>query len=226
MTKKWIRLWFLFTLLCSVFPLLSGQQRLDGSLAGKVVDAEDNPLPGVTVNLYGSALPGQKKFITSESGMFRFPQLPPGHDYALTLEIYGFKTITRQGLQVNVGKTTSVSIVMEMGKLEEEVTVVGYSPVVDTKSSKTAVHFLRSFIDNIPMARDLYDVLNSMPGAVSEEVNYRRTSFISGGTVRGNQYSIDGVSINDPAVMYPMTNINVDVYEEVEFVLFGHTADV
>jgi hypothetical protein len=76
------------------------------------------------------------------------------------------------------------------------------------------------------MSRDLYDVLNSMPGSVSEGVTYRRTSYVSGGTVRGNQYSIDGVTINDPVVMYPMTNVNIDVYEEVEMGLFGHSAEV
>jgi hypothetical protein len=65
-----------------------------------------------------------------------------------------------------------------------------------------------------------------MPGSVSENVSYRRTSPIAGGTVRGNQYSIDGVTINDPVVMYPMTNINIDLYEEVEMGMFGYTAEV
>jgi len=225
MAKKWILVAILVILTNA--PLgLSGQQRLDGSIDGRVLDSEGYPLPGVSVALEGASIPNDRKYITTQSGLFRFPSLPPGNDYSLTLELRGFKTVSRKGLQVNVGKTTSLSIVMEMGKLEEEVTVVGFSPIVDIKSSKTAVHFSRSFIDNIPMSRDLYDVLNSMPSAVSEDASYRRTSFISGGTVRGNQYSIDGVSINDPAVMYPMTNINIDVYEEVEFGLFGHTADV
>jgi hypothetical protein len=115
---------------------------------------------------------------------------------------------------------------MEMSSLEEEVTVIGESPTVDVKVSKTAVNYSKSYIYNIPMSRDLYDVLNSMPGSVSENVSYRRTSYMAGGTVRGNQYSIDGVTINDPVVMYPMTNVNVDVYEEVEMGMFGHTADV
>jgi hypothetical protein len=138
----------------------------------------------------------------------------------------GFQTTIRQGLRVSIGKATTINITLEMSALEEEVTVVGESPTVDVKTSKTAVNYSKSYIYNIPMSRDLYDVLNSMPGSVSEGVTYRRTSYISGGTVRGNQYSIDGVTINDPVVMYPMTNINIDVYEEVEMGLFGHSAEV
>ena len=205
---------------------LGAQGKLTGSINGKVVDSEGNPLPGVTVTVQGPALQGKMSFVTTQSGSFRFPSLPPGSDYQLTFELSGFKTVIRKGLKVSVGKTTTVSIQMEMSALEEEVTVVAESPVVDVKSSKTAVNYSKDFIYNVPMARDLYDVLNSIPGSVSEGVSYRRTSFISGSTVRGNQYSVDGVTINDPVVMYPMTNINIDVYEEVEFGLSGHPASV
>lgn len=223
------RLYLLAVFACFFLICLNptfGQQRLDGSIIGKVVDEENRPLPGVTVTITGKALPYPLSYVTAESGIFRFPTLPPGDDYALTFEVLGFKSVTRKGLYVNVGKTSSVSIVMELGGLEEDVTVVGFSPVVDVRASKTSVSYARDFIYNIPMARDLYDVLNSIPGSVSENVDYRRTSFISGGTVRGNQYSVDGVTINDPVVMYPMTNINIDAYEEVEFGLYGHPADV
>lgn len=228
--RNTMRRYFLPAIFICLFLVLYlpvfGQQRLDGSIIGKVVDADNRPLPGVTVTIEGKTLPYALRFITTEAGIFRFPSLPPGDDYALTFEVLGFESVTRRGLLVNVGKTSSVSIIMELGSLEEDVTVLGFSPVIDVRSSKTSVNYARDFIYHIPMSRDLYDVLNSIPGAVSENVDYRRTSFISGGTVRGNQYSVDGVTINDPVVMYPMTNINIDVYEEVEFGLYGHPADV
>jgi hypothetical protein len=205
---------------------VDAQQRLTGSITGMVIDSDGNPLPGCTVTLTGPALQGQIIFVTSEAGTFRFPSVPPGSDFTCTLEMPGFKTIVRPGLKVNVGKATNISVTMELSSLQEEVTVVAFSPTVDVKASKTAVNYSKSFIYNMPIARDLYDVLNSIPGSVSEGVSYRRTSFISGGTVRGNQYSVDGVTINDPVVMYPMTNINIDVYEEVEMGLSGHPAEV
>jgi len=213
-------------LVIGLTSILCAQGRQTGALRGKVVDNEANALPGVTVAVEGTALQGKIAYVTTETGAFRFPSLPPGSGYQLTLELPGFNTIIRKGLIISVGKATAVTITMAMATLEEEITVVGVSPTVDVKTSKTAVNFAKSFIFNIPMARDLYDVLNSIPGSVSENVSYRRTSNIAGGTVRGNQYSLDGVTINDPVVMYPMININIDVYEEVEFGLGGHTAEV
>ena len=205
---------------------LSAQGRLQGSIDGKVLDNENNPLPGCTITLEGPSLQGQMTFVTTETGNYRFPAVPPGENYQLTFEMPGFKTIIRKGLRVSISKATTINIALEMSTLEEEVTVVGESPTVDVKTSKTAVNYSKTYIYNIPMSRDLYDVLNSIPGSVSEGVTYRRTSYISGSTVRGNQYSMDGVTINDPVVMYPMTNVNIDVYEEVEMGLFGHTAEV
>jgi hypothetical protein len=218
---------FLMVLLLIIgLTSIANAQRLQGSVTGKVSDTEGNALPGCTITLEGPSMQGQMTFVSTENGSYRFPSVMPGSDYQLTFEMPGFKTVVRTGLNVSVGKATSINITLEMSTLEEEVTVVGESPTVDVKVSKTSVNYSKSYIYNIPMARDLYAVLNSMPGSVSEDVSYRRTSYMAGGTVRGNQYSIDGVTINDPVVMYPMTNVNIDVYEEVEMGMFGHTADV
>lgn len=226
MIKKSMKILLVALIAVGLTSFLGAQGKLTGSITGKIIDSEGIALPGCNVTVEGPALLGQNTFVTTETGSFRFPALPPGSDYTLTIEMSGFKTVVRKGLRVSVAKTTSISIAMEMSAIEEEITVIGESPTVDVKSSKTSVNYSKDFIYNIPMSRDLYDVLNSMPGSVSEGVSYRRTSYVAGGTVRGNQYSIDGISINDPVVMYPMTNINIDVYEEVEFGLFGHTADI
>ena len=153
-------------------------QRLQGSVTGKVTDTEGNPLPGCTITLEGPNMQGQMTFVSTETGTYRFPAVPPGEKYQLTFEMPGFKTLVRTDLIVGVGKATTINITLEMSTLEEEVTVVGESPTVDVKVSKTAVNYSKSYIYNIPMARDLYSVLNSMPGAVSEGVTYRRTSYI------------------------------------------------
>jgi hypothetical protein len=224
--KNSIKFLMVFILAIGLTSLATAQGSLSGSVTGKVSDTEGNPLPGCTVTLEGIALQGQMTFVSTEAGQYRFPAVPPGENYQLTFEMPGFKTVVRQGLNVSIGKASNINITLEMSTLEEEVTVVGESPTVDVKVSKTAVNYSKSYIYNIPMARDLYEVLNSMPGSVSENVSYRRTSYMAGGTVRGNQYSIDGVTINDPVVMYPMTNVNIDVYEEVEMGMFGHSADV
>jgi hypothetical protein len=133
--------------LCLAFGLTvftHAQARLHGSATGKVIDTEGNPLPGCTVTLGGPALQGQMTFVSTDTGTFRFPSVPPGDDYQLTFEMPGFKTIVRTGLKISVGKATNINITMEMSTLEEEVTVVGESPTVDVKASKSSVNYAKS----------------------------------------------------------------------------------
>lgn len=205
---------------------LTAQGTLTGSIDGLVTDSENNPLQGCTVYLEGANLPGQMTFVTTESGAYRFPALPPGEDYQLIFEIPGYKTVIRGGLRVRTGKILTLAIALEESPDIGEVIIDAASPTLDIKNSKTSLDYSKSFISNIPMSRDLYDVLNSIPGSVSEGDNFRRTSHISGGSVRGNQYMIDGLVINDPEDMFPLTAVNIDVYEEIEMGLFGHQADV
>ena len=54
-------------------------QRQTGSIRGTVVDEEGLPLPGAAVTVSGPAMLGTSSFVTSDTGLFRFPALPPGY---------------------------------------------------------------------------------------------------------------------------------------------------
>jgi hypothetical protein len=168
---------------------------------------------------------GNRSYVTTDTGAFRFPALPVGH-YTLKAELGGFSTYTREKIIIRVGMVITVDITLEMAAIEEEITITAASPTVDVEQSKISVVMDKDLLKNIPMARDLYDIVNSAPGAITEDVTYRRTSSVHGGTVRSNTYAFDGVNMNDPVVMYPLTNINFDVMDEVEMITAGHPASV
>lgn len=226
MNKKILNFSLILLLALGLTSTTFAQGSQTGTISGTVVDTEGNLLPGCTVTLSGTKLLGMKSYVTSDVGKFRFPALSPGRGYQLRVEIPGFKTTIRTDLIVSVARSTTVKIVLEITTLEEEITVVAASPVVDIETSKVSVSYTSDFIASIPMNRDLYGIQNSIPGAVSEGVDYRRTSSILGGTVRSQLYQLDGVPMNDPATFYPMANINVDVYEEIEFGIGALPAEV
>jgi len=226
MIRKNLKFLLILSLVLGLTSTGLAQGTQTGSIHGKVIDEEGNALPGATVTLSGPALMGTKTYVTGDRGAFRFPALLPGSDYEVKVEMPGFKTTIRKGLRVSVGKTTEFTITLEVAEIEEEVTVVAESPVVDVESTKVSIHYASDFISSIPINRDLYDIQNSIPGAISEERAYRRTSSILGGTVRSTLYALDGVTMNDPATFYAITNINIDVYEEVEFTVGAHPAEV
>ena len=224
MSKKILKILFVLSLSIGLATATLAQQQT-GSIRGTITDTEGNVLPGVTVTASSKVLMGIQTYVTTDTGTFRFPALPPG-TYTISAEMPGFKTVKRENIIVRVGMVVTVDITMEMTTLEEEVTVTAASPVVDVEQSKVTVVMDKDLLRNIPMARDLYDIVNSAPGAISEGMTYRRTSSIHGATVRDNTYAFDGVNMNDPVVMYPLTNINFDVMDEVEMVTAGHPASV
>ena len=199
--------------------------RQTGTIAGTVLDEEGNFLPGANVTLTGTGIMGSLTYVTGDKGRFRFPSLIPG-ECELRVDMPGFQSQIRRGLRVQVGKTVELDVILSIAAVEEELTVVAPTPVVDIETSKVIVSYTSEFLASIPMNRDLYGIQNSIPGAVSEGVDYRRTSSILGGTVRSNLYQLDGVPMNDPATFYPMANINTDVYEEIEFGIGSLPAEV
>jgi len=213
----------LFLLVALIPPAFA--QRQTGAVSGQVLDKNAKPLPGATVSISSPAQLGISSYVTSETGRFRFAGLTPG-EYELRAEMPGFKSYVFQPIIVAVGRTTELVVRIEEALTEEEVTLNIASPVVDVDSSKVSVNYSARFLASMPMNRDLYDIQNSVPGAVTEGVDYRRTSSIMGGTVRSQLYALDGMPLNDPATFYSLVNINVDIYEEIEFEIGAHPAEV
>lgn len=221
---RFLRILMILILSIGIVSILNAQ-RQTGSIKGTVTDPEGNPLPGVTITVSGPSLIGTITYVTTEDGVFRAPALPPG-TYTITAELTGFQTVKREEVIVHVGMTTEVKIELKPAPIAETITVTAASPVVDVESSKVSVTVAPEVLKNIPIARDLYDVITTAPGVISEGVAYRRTFSAHGSTVRGNTYAFDGVNMNDPVVMYPLTNINYDVIQETEIVLGGHPAEI
>lgn len=218
-------------ILCISLALTSAvfSQVQTGSITGQIKDNEGNALPGVTVAVVSDALMGTRSYVSSETGFFRFPALPPG-TYALTAEMQGFQTAKRSDIVVRVGMVVHLDISMQVATVEQEVTVTAVAPVVDVQQSKIAVSVDHNMLRNVPVARDMHDIINSAPGANYSEGSgwggADRMTSIHGASVRDNTYAFDGVNMNDPVNMHPITNLNFDVIEEVELILGGQSAEV
>jgi len=227
MIKKTLKISLIFLLALELTSISFAQGRQTGTISGTVVDNEGNPLPGATVTISGPAMLGQKDYITSDTGKFRFPSLLPG-EHEIRVELPGFKTVIRKDLHVSVGKTTEITITLEVTAIEEEITVTAESPVVDIESSKMTVHYGTDFLLAIPQGRDLYGITQSLPGAIEAEGGreYTRMTSILGGSIRSTLYQLDGAIMNDPVTTYAAANINVDVYEEIEIGIGSLPAEV
>ncbi|OGD36183.1 MAG: hypothetical protein A2V45_10850 [Candidatus Aminicenantes bacterium RBG_19FT_COMBO_58_17] len=212
---------------------LSAQVRT-GSISGKVADPDGNALPGVAVTLTSNVIAAVTS-VTTDEGQFRFLALPPAKDYELKVELTGFKTRIERGVIVVIGANTSMNIVLEVGVLEEQVTVIAVSPMVDSKKTSVGVNVTQDVLQGLPTARDPWVVLQMVPGVLVDRENIGGTESgqQSGYAGKGdpglgdNVWSVDGVVITDPAAIGASpTYFDFDAFQEMNVSIGGNDVTV
>jgi hypothetical protein len=133
-----------------------------GTIQGRVMDAQGAVLPGVTVTATSPALIQPQTTVTSETGNYRFPAVPPGV-YEINFELAGFNALKRSGIQITLGFTAQVNVELALATLQETVTVSGASPVIDTSSTRVQQNFKMDQLQSIPNGRDMWALLAVTP---------------------------------------------------------------
>jgi len=206
----------------SVFLLLTAgslfSQRTTGMIEGVVHDTEGTPLPGVAVTVVGAGL--SRSMATELNGMFRFPALAPG-TYSVSAVLVGFKKKTETGIVLTLEQTRKVDFILEVGQIEEEVTVYGVSPVVDLSSSRLTTNVKKEFFDALPKGRSYQDMIQLAPSVQSDPWG----AAMSGSTGAENLYIIDGLNTTDVEDGLVGTNLTYEFIEEVQIKTGGYEAE-
>jgi hypothetical protein len=210
---------FLTVLFVCLLAIPLAAQSRTGNIYGTVQDDEGNPLPGVTVTLTQATI-APMVTVTSEAGVFRFLSLFPGSDYQLKAEMGGFKTKIETGVIVNVGVNANITVVMEVGALEEEVTVIASTPVVTAKKTQITHTVNLEMLQSLPTARDPWVILQMIPSVLVDRENVggsdsgQQSGFVSKGEAT-DSWVMDGVQITDMNAISSPTYFDLDMFEEI-----------
>jgi hypothetical protein len=194
-----------------------------GSIKGTLTDKDKNPLPGASITLKGSKI-APRTAISSEEGNFRFLNLPVAADYTLKCELPGFKTIMREKLVVTFGRDVILTLVMEQATIAEEVTVIGQTPVIDTKRTQVGVNITETMIMDLPTARNPWVMMALVPGMLVDrediggnEGGQQSSYYGHGSSGNDNTWNIDGANITDNSALGAAPNyVNISSYEELQ----------
>ena len=212
-------------------------QTHSGSVQGRLIDEYGSPIAGGTVTLQGSTAPQQTG--ADAQGHFRFLQVSPG-TYSVTASAPGFATATREAVLVSVGRLTALEILLSVSNVSEELTVSGETPLIDPGRVATGQTFAREQLTEIPTARDVWSLVQQVPGLQLDTVNVAgNASATLGGPSLSNRgsgnvaYAIEGATITDSFYGFATdrqnggTSIFFDygTFEDVEVVTGGSSLD-
>jgi hypothetical protein len=169
------------------------------SIAGSVRDTSGALLPGVTVEAFSDALIEKSRTaVTDGAGQYKVIDLPPG-TYHVVFSLSGFRTVRREGIILQGTFTAQVNGELQVGALEETITVTGESPTVDVINNTTQFVANRDILDSIPTPiRNTPARALLLPGtAVTPFVLGQYNMSVHGSATSDTVISIDGLRVNN-----------------------------
>jgi hypothetical protein len=191
------------------FTAAAVAQPRSGNIYGRILDRSEAPLAGASVTLTGSYTAPQV-LVTTAEGNFRFLSLPPA-----------------------IGGTTYLALIMEAGALEEHITVVAATPILDTKRTVIGIHVTQDILQFLPTSRDPWVILQMAPAIIMDRENVggaesgQQSNYVARGAsdYGNNIWSVDGIVITDPAAIGTSPSYyDFDAFEEMQIMVGG--ADV
>jgi outer membrane receptor protein involved in Fe transport len=220
--KNFLRFFIIamFAVCISLFAISAqAQTSTTGTIEGTVVDQNGAAIPGATVTVSGANLIRSQTTTTNDDGRYRFLSLPPGK-YTVTVEaIKGFAKVDETA-EVNLSKTTTVSIVLAPQSASVTVDVASGAAVIDTTNNTSGTNVTTEQFSNFPTARtaqSLYTIAPTVARSGLRDASGRdRDPSVGGSSGPENNYILDGVDTTDPAFGGAGANIPFEFVQEVE----------
>jgi hypothetical protein len=153
--RNWMSRTFVTSALLGMALLTSlpGTASAQSTIAGLVSDTTKAVLPGVTVEASSPALIEKARTaVTNADGRYTIIDLRPGV-YDVTFTLPGFRTVRRQGVEVAANVAVPLNAELQLGAVEETVTVSGETPVVDIQQAARQQVLTREVLDALPTSR-------------------------------------------------------------------------
>src|SRR5258705_867325 len=193
---------FIFQLAALVVAFQLGQaipayaQAASAASTGTITDTQAGVLPGVTITVMNAESGTVRTAVTEADGKYRVPGLAPGR-YNLTAELPGFQTIDVKDITLLIGQEYTRDLQLGLSTLQENVTVTGEAPIVESTKTEVATVVTSEQIAMLPVQdRTALSLSLLLPGTSVDTTRPKRnaTNVGAGVTTSATSYIVDGVS--------------------------------
>ena len=175
-----------------------------GNITGRVRDSTGAVLANVRLTIRNAETGLTREVRSGEDGYFGASALAVGR-YDVRAEMERFRPLVQKDLVLAVGETRTLDLTLEVGAVDQEVTVVGAAPTVNTSSSELSYLVEDAVIRQLPLnGRNYTDLALLQPGVIpyphrdgGSVVAHGLGMSINGQDPRSNVYLLDGTPLND-----------------------------
>ena len=146
--------------LCLILLLFAGTSwaQMTASITGTAKDSSGAAVAGATVTVKDVETGVTRTVETDPSGNYGVPSISVGN-YEVDAEKTGFKLAVRSGITLVVGQQAVVDFTLEVGNVEQTVTVTAEAPVVNTTTSSTSGLVSEQEVKDLPLNGRSFDQL-------------------------------------------------------------------
>src|SRR5882762_2193644 len=223
-----------FLFLVCVVSAGAQTSRIGATLQGTVTDSSGAVIPDVKVILRNTLTNQGRTVATDERGFFRAEPLVVG-TYEVRVEQAGFAAYRHAGVQVGLGQTIYLDVVLVPASASAEVTVSAQPSTVDASQTSVVSSIDQERIEELPVrSRNYLDFVLLSPGVSSSPAASSGTAatplagsgFTFGGLrTRSNNVSIDGLDNNDEYTGSSRTELSPEIVQEFQVVNNGLSAE-
>jgi hypothetical protein len=179
-----------FALAC-LLPLGGRAQVLYGSIVGNVKDNSDAAVVGASVKITHKETGQTREAETNTDGSYNFPTVQTG-TYDVTVSKQGFKTLTRNNVEVTLNSITRSDMALEVGAVTETVSVTADAAQLQTDRAEVRAELTSQTLLNVPIppGRNYQQLFRTIPGITPPN----NAHSIPTNPSRALQYNVNGTS--------------------------------
>ncbi len=161
-----------------------------GAITGVVRDSAGLTVPAAEVTVANESRGIRRVLTTNDAGVFTAPALAPAPGYQVTVKVAGFATYDAKDLQLQVGQTMNLNVVLQVAQAATQVEVTGQAPLVEDTKTDVSQVVNQLQIQELPINGRRVDSFVLLTPGVSNDGFYGQITFR--GTNANNSFLTDG----------------------------------
>jgi hypothetical protein len=181
-------------------PLAAQLGATTGTLRGRVMGAENQPVVAAQVLARNAATGVQRGVFTDAEGRYAIPLLPPGGPYTVSVTSVGFANAEQSGFNVSAGDVLTVNFTLAVQAVQlAGIEVSGITARLDVTQGGVVQRVGQIQIESLPVnGRDFTDFLNlSALVSPQPEVTTGGQFAVGGARTSGTNIQVDGADANN-----------------------------